>query len=124
MTTATATADTAAIEALAERYGEAWNTQDLDGILMANSLHYIKDKAALLQKLRTYMRPEAPMIIVEYDTDQPVSTWVPYPTSFTSLTRLFANLGYSHIQKLGERPSAYGRSQLYAAIALPAGRGE
>ena len=29
----TATADTAAIEALAERYGEAWNTQDLDGIL-------------------------------------------------------------------------------------------
>jgi ketosteroid isomerase-like protein len=29
----TATADTAAIEALAERYGEAWNAQDLDGIL-------------------------------------------------------------------------------------------
>jgi uncharacterized protein (TIGR02246 family) len=29
----TTTADTAAIEALAERYGEAWNTQDLDGIL-------------------------------------------------------------------------------------------
>jgi ketosteroid isomerase-like protein len=29
----TATADTTAIEALAERYGEAWNSQDLDGIL-------------------------------------------------------------------------------------------
>jgi steroid delta-isomerase-like uncharacterized protein len=29
----TVTADTAAIEALAERYGEAWNSQDLDGIL-------------------------------------------------------------------------------------------
>lgn len=29
----TATADITAIEALAERYGEAWNTQDLDGIL-------------------------------------------------------------------------------------------
>jgi steroid delta-isomerase-like uncharacterized protein len=29
----TATADTAAVEGLAERYGEAWNTQDLDGIL-------------------------------------------------------------------------------------------
>jgi steroid delta-isomerase-like uncharacterized protein len=29
----TATADTTAIEARAERYGEAWNTQDLDGIL-------------------------------------------------------------------------------------------
>ena len=29
----TATAGTTAIEALAERYGEAWNSQDLDGIL-------------------------------------------------------------------------------------------
>jgi steroid delta-isomerase-like uncharacterized protein len=29
----TATVDTAAIEALAGRYGEAWNSQDLDGIL-------------------------------------------------------------------------------------------
>lgn len=29
----TATADTSAIEALAERYGEAWNSQDLDGVL-------------------------------------------------------------------------------------------
>jgi uncharacterized protein (TIGR02246 family) len=29
----TATADIAAIEALAERYGAAWNAQDLDGII-------------------------------------------------------------------------------------------
>ena len=31
--TTTATADIATIEALAERYGEAWNAQDLEGIL-------------------------------------------------------------------------------------------
>jgi steroid delta-isomerase-like uncharacterized protein len=31
--TTTATADLATIESLAERYGEAWNSQDLDGIL-------------------------------------------------------------------------------------------
>jgi ubiquinone/menaquinone biosynthesis C-methylase UbiE len=85
----------------------------VDGILMANSLHYVKDKPALITKLRTYMRPGAPFLIVEYDTDQPVRTWVPYPVSYASMKKLFPN-----VQKLGERPSVYGRANMYAAIAV------
>jgi len=89
---------------------------DLDGILMANSLHYVSDKPALIRRLRTGMRPAAPFLIVEYDTDQPVPTWVPYPLSFDTLDTLFRAEGYTHIQQLGTRPSVYGRADLYAVL--------
>jgi trans-aconitate methyltransferase len=113
---------------------------DLDGILMANSFHYVKDKPALLQRLKTHLRASNPaaaaasepaahdttaatsaaagsLLIVEYDTDSPVSTWVPWPVSYASLQPLLAAAGWPHIEKLGERPSAYGRSNMYAALA-------
>ncbi|MBS1563417.1 MAG: class I SAM-dependent methyltransferase [Bacteroidetes bacterium] len=91
----------------------------LNGIFMANSLHYVRDKPALIKKLQAYMRPGAPFIIVEYDTDTPVTRWVPYPLSYTSLVALFNSAGYKSIRKLGQRPSSYGRAELYAAIILP-----
>jgi trans-aconitate methyltransferase len=88
----------------------------LDGILMANSFHYVRDKVNLLNRLSTSLNPTHSLLLVEYDTDQPVSTWVPYPLSFAALQTLFHAAGYPTITKLGERPSLYGRSNLYAAL--------
>jgi len=88
----------------------------LNGILMANSLHYVKNKPALIQKLRSHMHPNSPFLIVEYDTDRPVPIWVPYPISYDTLTHLFKDHA---IQKLGQRPSAYGRANMYASLVTP-----
>ena len=81
---------------------------DLGGIIMANSFHYVEDKPAFLEKLKGYLSPGSPLLIVEYDTDRPVPTWVPWPVSYTSLQPLLEKAGWPHIQKLAERPSAFG----------------
>lgn len=90
--------------------------QQLNGILMANSLHYVQHKQTLLKKLSTCLLPDGRFLIVEYDTDKPVPQWVPYPVSFRSLQPLFAKAGYHSVEKLGERASVYGRAGMYAAL--------
>jgi trans-aconitate methyltransferase len=87
----------------------------LSGILMANSLHYVKNKAALLQKLKTYLLPDAVFIIIEYDTTSS-NRWVPYPLPFAELQGLFAANEFRHIQKTGERRSLYQSGKMYVCL--------
>lgn len=93
---------------------DEWPFETLDGILMANSLHYVKDKSAFIKKANHHLTESGCFLLVEYDTDTP-NPWVPYPLSYNSLKQLFEKAGYRSVEKLAEKPSIYGRAKLYSA---------
>ena len=92
-----------------------WPFANLDGILMANSLHYVDNQAAFIRRCERRMTVPRRFLIVEYDTDES-SRWVPHPVSLKKLTSLFTDAGYSSITMLRSRPSVYRRAALYAAL--------
>ena len=94
---------------------QPWPFADLDGILMANSLHYVENQIALIQACGSHMKPQRLFLIVEYDMSE-ASRWVPYPVGQTRLTSLFEHAGYSSVRMLRSRASIYRRAPLYAAV--------
>ena len=88
----------------------------LDGILMANSLHYVQDQVACINQLKTHLRNGTGVfILIEYDTDSR-NQWVPFPISFARARSIFGEAGFSKIEKIGERQSVYRRDLIYAAL--------
>lgn len=99
---------------------DAWPFERVDGILMANALHYVADQPGLLARCRSHLADGGRLVLVEYDTDR-ADRWVPYPLPRRRALELLENAGFATTRVVGERPSAYRRTVLYAlAACLPA----
>lgn len=92
----------------------------LDGIVMANALHFIRygtAQQAMVRQLHRYLEPDGRLLLVEYGTDRG-NRWVPYPLSFSAWQALAAGAGFSTTTLLATRPSRF-LGQIYAALSLP-----
>lgn len=87
----------------------------LDGIVMANSLHFVRQKDAVLQLVRSYLRPGGRLLIVEYNADRG-NHWVPYPFSYSSWETLARQNGFASTQLLFRRPSSFF-GEIYSAMS-------
>jgi SAM-dependent methyltransferase len=86
----------------------------LDGVVLANSLHYQPDPCAVLARLAGRLQAGGRVIIVEYDIQKP-NPWVPHPVPFSGLPAVADCAGLSKPRLLARRPSRYHGS-MYAAV--------
>lgn len=87
----------------------------LDGLLIANALHFVADPDVVLQRLVALARPGGRVVLVEYDR-RAANRWVPNPIPMTRLPELAARAGLSAPAIVATRPSAFG-GVLYVAAA-------
>ena len=90
----------------------------LDGVVIANALHFVADasKGVVLQRLRGALRPGGRLIVIEYNADSG-NPWVPHPFSYSTWKTLAGENGFTDTRLLATVPSRF-LGEIYAAISF------
>ena len=95
-------------------FSRPFDIPPLDGIVMANSLHFFKDKEKVLRHAREFLKPNGALLLVEYNVDRG-NLWVPHPLTFESFRALAPRAGFSEPRLLATIPSRFLK-EFYSAI--------
>lgn len=90
----------------------------LDGILLANVLHYVAKPAPALADLAARLGDGGRIVVVEYERRE-ANPWVPYPLPLDRLGAAAEEASLAAPRVVATRPSRFGGS-LYCAVLEPA----
>jgi ubiquinone/menaquinone biosynthesis C-methylase UbiE len=87
----------------------------LDGLIIANALHFLPQKDKTVRLLRSYLRPAGRFILVEYNTDRG-NHWVPQPMTNGTRAALAQRCGFQHTELLATVPSSF-LGEFFSAVS-------
>jgi SAM-dependent methyltransferase len=102
------------VRTLKADFTEALDLPALDGVVMANSLHFHKDKEPIVRAVRNLLNPSGRLILIEYNVDGG-NRWVPHPISFEKWCELASRCGFATTEKIGAKPSSF-LGEIYSAL--------
>lgn len=86
-----------------------------DGVVMANSLHFVRNKPPVVEAVRRMLKPGGRLVVVEYGTDRG-NPWVPHPFSYSTWRTMSAAAGLLETELIGTVPSRHFGS-MYSALS-------
>jgi trans-aconitate methyltransferase len=106
----------AVVQPIQADFSQPLDLPPLDGLLLANALHFLKDKKPPLLRLIQYLNPGGRLVIIEYNTNR--GNWaVPYPLDEDSFIALAAAVGLREARIVARKPSTF-LGEMYTGLGF------